>query len=343
MLQVTNETPFVPALFVFPDPRTGVDTLYLTVKGTFEIAEGGGVRVAEEQLPVVPGDKERGEPGKSSLLAAGEAHPCKPATDVLLVGEGYAPGGRPAPYFGVTLAVGRIRKTVHVFGDRVWKAGVAGGTPSSPVPAEKVPLVWERAYGGRHDLGDGRFVADMRNPVGVGFRGKRGAGEMNGTPVPNVEDPRKPLKTLSDQPVPAGFGPVGPGWLPRSSYAGTYDEAWRKSRAPYFPPDFDARFFQAAPPDQIYPGRLAGGEPVEIMNAAPAGVQRFALPTCRFDAAVFVARAVEEVELHAETLLLEPDKGRFSLLWRGALACDKRALKVERAAIALGSMNGVIE
>lgn len=341
MLQVSNDTPFVPALFVFPDPRTGVDTVYVTVKATFAIGERG-VSVAEEQLPIVPGDQPRGEPGKSSLLAAGEAHPCKAATDVLLVGDAHAPGGRAAPYFGVSLVVGKLRKTVHVFGDRVWRAGAVSGTPSSPVPVAKVPLVWERAYGGRQELGEGRFVAEMRNPVGVGFRGKRTVGEMNATPVPNVEDPRQPLKTLSDQPVPAGFGPVGPGWLPRSRHAGTYDEAWRKTRAPYFPKDFDARFFQAAPPDQIYPGRLEGGEPVEILNAAPAGVQRFALPTCRFDAALFVGGRVEEVELRVETLLLEPGEGRFSLLWRGAVPCDKRALKVEQAALALRSMTGVL-
>jgi hypothetical protein len=340
MLQVSNSTPFVPGLFVFPDP-SGIDTLYVTLKGTFAIAERG-IRVAEAQLPIVPGDVPSGEPGKSSLAAAGEAHPLKPATDVLLVGSAHAPGGRPAPYFGVSLAVGRLRKVVHVFGDRVWRAGIASAAPSAPVPAAEVPLVWERAWGGRHDLGDGRFLADLRNPVGVGFRGKRGLGEMNGTPVANLEDPRRPLRTLADDPVPAAFGPVAPSWLPRRSYAGTYDEAWRKTRAPYLPTDFDPRFFQAAPPDQIYPGFLQGGEPVELANASPAGLQRFAVPACRLAATVRVAGRAAEVPLRIETLLLEPDEGRFSLLWRGAVPCDKKALEIEQAAIALRAMEGVL-
>lgn len=36
MLQLRNESPFVPGLFLFPDEQ-GVDTLYVVVKATFEL------------------------------------------------------------------------------------------------------------------------------------------------------------------------------------------------------------------------------------------------------------------------------------------------------------------
>jgi hypothetical protein len=76
VLQVENRTPFVPAMFVFPDAE-GVDTLYVVVKATFTIARGAP-RVAEEQRPIVPADAYRGEPGKSSLEHAGQAHLPRP-------------------------------------------------------------------------------------------------------------------------------------------------------------------------------------------------------------------------------------------------------------------------
>jgi hypothetical protein len=341
MLQVKNQTPFVPGLSVLPDP-TGVDTLYIAVKATFEIG-AGGIRIAETQLPLVPADESRGKPGASSLRHAGEIHPLKPATDVVLVGCAYAPGGKPVPQFGAAFSVGRLRKVVAVFGDRTWKSGIFGLTPSSPVPVTRVPLVWERAYGGRHDLGEGRFAAEMRNPVGVGFRGKRSASKMKGTPLPNLEDRSHLIMGVTGHPQPAGVGFVAPGWQPRASFAGTYDARWVERRAPYFPADFDPRFFLVAPPDQVYPGYLRGGEPVLIQNAAPVGVQRFALPTCRLEVAARIAGKVERPGLRIETLLLEPDQGRFSLLWRGAAPCDKRALRVEEVEIGLKALRGVKE
>jgi hypothetical protein len=298
--------------------------------------------VAAEQLPVVPVDLPSGEPGKSSVRYASEMHPPKRATDIVLVGNGYAPGGRPVPYFGVSISVGSLKKVVHVFGDRVWKSGLMNtAAPSDPLPAAEVPLLFEKAFGGRHDLPGGAFVADPRNPVGVGFRGKRSAAEMNGTPVPNLESPRQPIHSLSDQPPPAGVGFISPAWQPRSSYAGTYDEAWKKKRAPYLPADFNPLFWQAAPPDQIYPGYLQGGEPVELINASPAGVQRFVLPRCQLAAAAVMPHRMAPLKLVLDTLLLEPDQDRFTLLWHGSTRCDKEALKIQMVQLLLEGMEGV--
>jgi hypothetical protein len=56
-----------------------------------------------------------------------------------------------------------------------------------------------------------------------------------------------------------------------------------------------------------------------------------------------IAGKVERPGLRIETLLLEPDQGRFSLLWRGAAPCDKRALRVEEVEIGLKALQGVKE
>ncbi|NTX39573.1 DUF2169 domain-containing protein [Myxococcus sp. CA033] len=338
MLQLENTTPFASSLYLFPDEK-GVDTLYVVLKATFAMTSSG-LHVAETQQAVAHVDEHWGPPGETSLKYSGESHLMKRGTDVVLVGDAHAPKGRPASDFGLSMSVGTLKKLVQVHGDRTWKAGLLGASATTPIPTTRVPLTWERAYGGRHQTGPHGFLAEMRNPVGVGFRGQRAVKEMNGTPLPNLTHPGFPLTSLSDKTTPHGVGFVAPSWQPRMGFAGTYDEAWKKHRAPYLPRDFDTRFFQAAPEGQIYPTWLKGGEPVELINAAPEGVQRFHLPEVDLEASVRIAGKEEKPRLHIETLLLEPDQHRFSLTWRGCVPCDKRALKVEQVTLAVKRMTG---
>ncbi len=338
MLQVRNETPFVPTLFLFPDER-GVETVYLVVKATFEV-RGARVRVAEEQCPVILADEHWGEPGKSSLKRASEAHLLKPGTDVLLQGEAHAPRGRPVESCRVSISVGALRQALEVFGDRQWKGGWVSPGISSPEPFTTMPLVWERAFGGMHEREGGPVLAEARNPVGRGFRGRRSGSEMEGRPLPNLEDPGHLMDSISDTPAPVCMGPIAPAWEPRKSCAGTYDEAWRTQRAPYLPADFRPEFFCVAPPSLRAPMGLSGGEPVELLNVSPEGVQRFYLPRCEWEVEVRVAGKPEQPRMRLETVLLEPGVGRVCLTWRGALGCDKRALKVEEARFALKSIQG---
>lgn len=338
MLQVRNETPFTPGIFLFPDAQ-GVDTLYVVVKATFKF-EHDRPTVAAKQQELILADEYWGEPGQSSLKYASEAHLLKPGTDVVLVGEAYAPKGQPVPSSLVSVKVGKLRKVIQVFGDRRWKSGAVSTKPSSPEPFVRMPLVYERAYGGVYvtDKERGKVLAEERNPVGQGFRGKRSASEMAGQPLPNLEDPLQLIQSLSDAPAPAGVGFVAPAWLPRRAFAGTYDEAWQTKRAPYLPLDFRSEYFLTAAPDLCSRQPLTGGEPVELIGASPEGVQRFSLPRCEFDVTVRVAGQSTKPPLQLETVLLEPGASRFSMLWRGAVPCDKRALKIEQAHFKLQSL-----
>ena len=83
---------------------------------------------------------------------------------------------------------------------------------------------------------------------------------------------------------------------------------------------------------------LEGGERVEAQNVSPHGPLMFRLPACELRAAVRVAGRDEAPRLNLETVLLEPDDARLSLVWRGAVPCDKRALKVEEVGIELGRL-----
>src|SRR2546430_3687510 len=100
----------------------------------------------------------------------------KPATDVLLAGHAYANGGSSDKGVDVRLSIGTVRKTVRVFGDRVWDSGLLGARISPPQPFEKIPLIWERAFGGfdRTDGESPKVDSESRNPVGAGFRFRNG-------------------------------------------------------------------------------------------------------------------------------------------------------------------------
>jgi hypothetical protein len=336
MLQIENETPFKAGIAVFPDPG-GVDTLYLTVRGAFTL--GQALTVADEQPPLRLADEHWGDPASTSLKYAGEIHLLKPSTDVVLVGHAYAMGGRPVPTVDVALAVGALRKAIRVFGDRAWK-GAIDPHIGAPAPFDRMPLVYERAFGGilEMDPDTGALTRDPRNPVGVGFARLRRGGEISARKLPNLEDPAHLLASPSDRPPPTSFGYIAPSWEPRRLAAGTYDEHWKNNRAPFLPADFHPRFFNAAHPDLVCKGYLQGGEEVSALHVTPSPLLRFRIPVCRFDARVHIAVAVERPLLRLETVLIEPDDRRVSLIWRGSVRCDKSALRISRVGVAMAAL-----
>jgi hypothetical protein len=190
-----------------------------------------------------------------------------------------------------------------------------------------MPLVWERAFGGSDQTEKG-IVAEPRNPVGTGFRASNSLQPLGGFPLPNIEDPTAPISGWKDTPPPAGFGPVGGHWLPRASFAGTYDTEWQNNRAPFLPNDFDPRYCQIAPFGLVTPTHLVGGELVELRGASPSGVMRFTLPTVGVRATYRVDSSSEVRAALLDTVIIEPDSGHLTMVWRAALACDKKALKV---------------
>lgn len=330
MLQLANKTPFVATLNLLPD-ADGVDTLFVVIKATFALHPT--VAVGEEQQPLHAADTFWGEPGVSSLKYCAEFHLAKPATDVALVGSAHAPRGRPVDELETALTVGSLRKIIHVMGDRQWTGRAVGPATSSRKPFKKMPLIYERAYGGTHviDADKGKIRTVPENPVGQGFRARQRRQEINGQLAPNLIDPENEER-------PACYGFMAPTWKPRVDFAGTYDAAWGKKRAPYLPKDFDARFFNAAHPDLIADGYLRGGEPVRLLNLSPRGRLQFPLPRCTFDLTVRLDGHNEQPVPNLETVLFEPDDERMTMLWRAAVPCDKKALKVEKVDIRLGEL-----
>ena len=87
---------------------------------------------------------------------------------------------------------------------------------------------------------------------------------------------------------------------------------------PLLPSDFDRRFFNAAPPDQIAPGFLKGDEPVVILNASPSGRISFSLPgvpppQCRVE---LQGRRDQHLQTQLDTVIINTDENLLFLIWR---------------------------
>lgn len=303
------------------------------VKATFDISPNGTLSLAPEQAPLHLGGERWEDSDESTFRYEPEGVFFKPATDVVLVGHAHA-RARDTRELLVSLRVGPLRKDVKVVGERTWYRSMGNIRMTAPLPFERIPLRYERAFGGwdRSHTEPARHQFEPRNPVGTGFR-VSGSRFEEGLRLPNLEDPHDPLRSWGYRPVPAGFGFIGPNWEPRSAYAGTYDAAWEKSRNPKLPRDFDRRFLNAASPGLVAPGYLCGDEPVQIVNASNHGVLAFQLPKVpppRVDA--FRGKRLDDVEfqLRLDTVLLDTDKMKLLLLWRGMHALAREPTEVRQ-------------
>jgi hypothetical protein len=332
MLALDNRTRF-PAALVPSLSKDGEDRLTVVVRGTFELSpREGALRVAETQTPIVWTDLHHGEPGVSSVRWESDTAPVKRGTDVMLIGQAWAPPGG-VKTLDVALRVGPVRKVVRVFGDRRWVRGLTGWSLSNPEPFRTMPLVYERAYGGADATDAQRPAFEARNPIGTGFVAHGAAERLKDLRAPNCEDPRALVTSWQDRPAPAGFGVVARGWSPRLALAGTYDEGWSRDRAPLLPDDFDERYFNGAPVDQVVAAGLRGDEPVEIVNASKDGRLAFALPGRRVSVGFVRRYEFHEHETRLDTVVLEPDERRVVLVWRTLIPCPRALLTLDEVVV----------
>src|SRR5262249_12163786 len=236
--------------------------------------------LAPEQVPLVTADTITGEPGVSAPIYEADYAPRKPRCDVLLHGSAYAPGGRPTDRVTVSLGVDGMHKTFDVVGDRVWQAGALSIGASSPKPFTKMPISYDRAFGGVDKAkGDpATFRWYPTNHAGVGWHEYLDTKLLDGKPLPNTEETGHRVRKPNGTYRPMAFGPVGRAWQPRPKWAGTYDQKWLDELFPFLPKDFDERYFQAAPEEQ-QTDYLRGGEEIELLNLTPAGRTLFRVPT----------------------------------------------------------------
>ena len=295
--------------------KTGAKHWIVIVKGTFAIQPDGTAVTAEEAVNPLLAPEYRGEPGKTSLRYEADLTGPKPATDVLV--EGHAHSQKAVIELPVAMTVGKMRKVLVVRGNRTWRKNAFGQVVmSDPEPFLRMPIVYERAFGGA-DLADPlvrKQKIDQKNPVGTGVAAAKDS--LVGKPVANIEHYR-PAKDGA----PAGYGPLASDWLPRRERAGTYDRSWFEAKRPLLPDDFSDRFYNCAPDDQQFTPHLRGGEPVEVVNMSPIGTIRTTLPRLSFGfTTVLGARKIEH-RGNLQTVIIEPDHPRLIMVWKTSLHC----------------------
>ncbi|MCC6559595.1 MAG: DUF2169 domain-containing protein, partial [Polyangiaceae bacterium] len=326
--------------FAFDAPLSGLtvawqvqpprDAIAVVIKGSFDLVHGGRARLrAEPDAPA--GDVHLGDDPRASVLYPSDFAILKPRADVTLAGHAYPPagGGRTAhARFRFGREGAGFDRSVAVIGDRSFRDGRA----SPPRPFSRMPLVYERAYGG----------PDFdRNPVGLG----RLAAADGSVRLPNLEDPRHLLRSPADAPPPLCFCGVPMLWRARWSKIGTYDEAWVRRRWPWFPEDFDWSFFQAAPPEQQV-DRIAGDEPFLLAGMHPElPVIEGELP--HLDVRCFAQRTTEgggafhEIPVRLDTVAFDADAMKIGLVWRGLIEVrDDDAPEIAELFVMTGELGG---
>lgn len=326
-MEITSNTTGMQAGIAVATDKEGRQHAVVVVKATLvPHPSSGDWRLADKQEPLVYVDVPFGEPGKSSVKYECDFARFKPRADVIAIGHAYAPRGVPVGQLDVTLEVDAVmQKRICVFGDRKWEQGLMGFRPSEPTPFEKMPLVYEKAFGGSDHTHDEvrRQGSELRNIVGVGYHKNSDPKAIEGSPLPNLEHASERIKKWSDAPAPVSLGIVGRGWQPRIGFAGTYDERWQKERLPFLPEDFDERYFNSVAEDQQVE-RLQGGETVRCTNMTPSGSFSFVVPRVRLPIVFEFRDRRHSVQPTLDTLIVEPDVPRVMLVWRASTVLGRK-------------------
>jgi Uncharacterized protein conserved in bacteria (DUF2169) len=253
------------AVLDFAPARSIPELAYLIVKQTFKIGRGSCVLTTPEPLAHdIRDDKlePRFPPGSDFWTQ-------KEATDVVVRGSAFAPGGRPTRSMTISVSVGDFTKSICVFGERIleWRSD---GRPRIPEaePFTEMPLTYANAYGGidpRPKMEAPKSPEEFlefdlfhypglypRNHFGKGYLVEHGP--LPGFPLPNLENPADLLTeqrlVVGDprlwyrQPTPWCYDWTNPVMFPRQAYLGL---------SPHFPP----------PADQSLPEIAAGILPAD--------------------------------------------------------------------------------
>jgi hypothetical protein len=329
-MHLDNQTPFQLAHTVLLD-KQAAEFLIVASKATYSISENGKLVVAAPQEVIRAADEFYGEPGQSSIRHEAELGTPKLATDVALIGSAVAPQPGTTS-MDVGLRVGPVSKLVKVFGERRWQKSLIGFSISRPKPFDRVPLVYEHAYGGT-DLSAKNpkdHANEPRNPVGRGFRSGKSELQFADTLLPQIEDPENLLKRPGGGVSPQGFGFLGRDWEPRARFLGTYDQKWQDERMPLLPQDFDDRHYSAAHPDLTARGYLKRGVPVEIIGCTRGGRVLFTLPDIEPIVTVCFGTIHQAVGMYLNTVLINTDAMKLTLLWKGGLNVHRRLRQISR-------------
>lgn len=271
--------------------------LHLTViaKATFAFARDTEMPPCETQ-EILRAEVHHGKNPARSVRFTTDLAPYLGRVDVLFTGAAHATPGSPVETLPVRLAIFTPERTSL---DKTIEARDRAGF-------ERMPLVYERAFGG---------IDNAENPVGTGN--------------PTVVDP-------ADLRRPAGFGPISRVWPARKRLLGDTPRRVLDGAIAEIPSGLDGAYFQAAPPDQQI-AALRGDEWL-LLDGLYLGSPRLQmrLPGARGQARIhglapFGVPEGHPLELRLDTVRIDGDEGRCTLVWRQSVTlADEAALAAAR-------------
>ena len=251
----------------------GRQIVSLHAKITYRLQLSGACVLAEEQASFL----ELGEDqGAQSALPELDILPSKAGTDLIIMASAYAPRGKRATRLTASVECGAVGRRMRVQGDRRCLYRGRGSIAfSAPEPFERLPLRYERAYGGCDPTVTPAQPQTLleavtphpgiypRNPAGRGYVVNETPWLIDGLLLPNIEDPRAmlaPERLISGgpenwwrQPLPWSCDWFDASWYPRSVYLGA---------VPDFLPDDDQQV------EEVRRGYVPRGQNARIRAAA---------------------------------------------------------------------------
>lgn len=221
-MELINRTPLPATVSVALSDVEGSRerTACLTAKATFNFDDDGHVELETQQpYPIFREDQETGLGLLPSDVPSGQDE----NFEVILLGCAYANKKGGTTQRTIRLSVGSTTREIAVFGDRIW---LDRKTISMPAPFARLPLTFDRAFGGRCDLyldpDSPLEISDPINPRGRGFDAERIRDNLAtayrfppGMPalryqrqLPNLEDPTALISMWNDAPAPVGWSTV---------------------------------------------------------------------------------------------------------------------------------------
>jgi hypothetical protein len=123
--------------------------------------------------------------------------------DILIFGKAIAPQKMPVSRMEVEVDIkNKLNHKLLIFGNRKWEKSILGIEISKPEPFTELPLALENAFGGKYEW-DGLQIPHGNNPYGKGYYFSKEA--AIGGPLPNIENPKNPIRKWNDNIDPVGF------------------------------------------------------------------------------------------------------------------------------------------
>ena len=170
-----------------------------------------------------------------------------------------------------------------------------------------------------------RHQVYVPNHFGQGFHDRPTHPSIDGKPLPNTKKKARPVTDPRGRYRPMAFGPIFRRLAAAAQVRGYLRRKCWTTSSRFSPPILTNAITNPAEDQQTE--HLQGGEEVELLNLTPTGRILFRLPRGSLPVIFQLEGDSATVDAVADTLVFEPDKSRFMILWRLRFRSEGTCLK----------------